>query len=69
MDYKIDLIWDAEAAVWVATSEDVPGLVLESGSIDDLRERLCCAVPELLALNCPGCAAPRSPSASLPTPS
>ena len=35
-EYTINLAWDAEAAVWVATSETVPGLVLESGSLDAL---------------------------------
>ena len=53
MNYKIDLIWDADAAVWVATSEDIPGLVLESGSFDALLERVRYAIPELLALNGP----------------
>lgn len=35
----------------MATSEDIPGLVLESGSFDALLERLRYAIPELLALN------------------
>lgn len=34
--YKIDALWDAEAAVWVATSEDVPGLVTEANTIESL---------------------------------
>ena len=51
MDYKIKFVWDDEAAVWIATSEDVPGLVLESGSFDALVERVRFAVPELLELN------------------
>ena len=51
MEYKIDLTWDSEASVWVATSDDVPGLVLESGSFDALIERLKYTVPELLELN------------------
>ncbi len=51
MNYLVELLWDAEAAVWVATSEDVPGLTLESGSFDALVERVRIAVPELLALN------------------
>jgi len=51
MEYKINLLWDAEAAVWVAQSEDIPGLVLESGSFDALLERLRYAVPEILELN------------------
>ena len=51
MSCRIDFTWDDEAAVWVATSADVPGLVLESGSYDALIERVGHAVPELLALN------------------
>lgn len=51
MQYVINLLWDDEAKVWVATSEDVPGLVLESGSFDALIERVQNAVPELLELN------------------
>ena len=51
MSCRIDFTWDNEAAVWIATSKDVPGLVLESGSFDALIERVRHAVPELLALN------------------
>lgn len=51
MRCKIKFSWDAEEAVWIATSEDVPGLVLESGSFDALVERVKQAVPELLKLN------------------
>lgn len=43
--------WDNEAGVWIATSNDIPGLVLESGSFDALLERTRFAVPELLELN------------------
>jgi ClpP class serine protease len=50
-EYVIDFQWDAEAQVWIATSADVPGLVLESGSFDALIERVRYAVPELLELN------------------
>ena len=51
MQCEIRFQWDDEASVWVATSDDVPGLVLESGSLDALIERVKVAVPELLALN------------------
>lgn len=51
MNYTINLIWDDDAQVWVATSDDVPGLVLESDSSDVLLERLRYAVPELCKLN------------------
>jgi Zn-finger nucleic acid-binding protein len=50
-EYLINLCWDNEANVWIATSNDVPGLVLESGSLDALIERVRFAVPELLSLN------------------
>lgn len=47
----IKLTWDSEARVWIAESDDVPGLVLESGSFDALIERVRVTVPELLELN------------------
>lgn len=51
MELLIKLTWDPTACVWVAESDDVPGLVLESGSFDALIERVRFAVPELLELN------------------
>lgn len=51
MEYVIYFTWDPEADVWIATSDDIPGLVLESGSFDALLERTRFAVPELLSLN------------------
>lgn len=51
MDFIVSLAWAPEASVWIATSEDVPGLVLESGSFDALLERVRFAIPELLELN------------------
>ena len=51
MNYTVNLLWDSEASVWVATSEDIKGLVLESGSLDVLIERVRMTVPELLRLN------------------
>lgn len=51
MSYRIKMLWDHEAAVWIATSQDVPGLVLESGSFDALLERVRYAVAELIELN------------------
>ncbi|HBU11251.1 MAG TPA: antitoxin HicB [Clostridiales bacterium] len=50
-EYIVNLIWDDEATVWVASSDDIPGLVLESGSLDALIERVRFAIPELLSLN------------------
>ena len=51
MELTIKMTWDPDACVWIAESDDVPGLVLESGSFDALLERVRYAVPELLSLN------------------
>ena len=49
-EYEVLFTWDEEACVWIATSEDVTGLVLEDGSFDALVVRVRQAVPELLTL-------------------
>ena len=51
MEYKVNFTWDDEASVWIAQSDDIPGLVLEGGSLDALIERVRFAAPELIALN------------------
>jgi predicted RNase H-like HicB family nuclease len=43
--------WDSEAKVWVATSDDVPGLATEAASLDALVERVLAVIPELLEDN------------------
>jgi hypothetical protein len=40
--------WDAEAKVWVATSDDIAGLVTEAPTLDALVERLTAVASELL---------------------
>jgi len=49
-EYEILLTWDDDARVWYCTSEDIPGLILESGSMDVLIKRARHAAPELLEL-------------------
>lgn len=51
--YFVRAEWDAEAGVWVATSDDVPGLVTEAETIEALDTKLKSMVPELLEAN--GC--------------
>ena len=51
MQCKVKILWDNEAAVWVAESDDLPGLALESGSCDALIEKVKYIVPELLDMN------------------
>ncbi len=43
--------WDEEARVWVATSDDVPGLATEENNIEMLIEKLKVMIPELLDAN------------------
>jgi len=43
--------WDAEASVWVATSDDVPGLATEADTVEDLSAKLTTMIPELLEAN------------------
>lgn len=49
--YEILAQWDGDAGVWVAESEDVPGLVAEGGSPSILAQKLRILIPELLELN------------------
>ena len=51
MEYKVNFTWDDESSVWIAQSDDVPGLVLEGGSLDALIERVRFAALELIELN------------------
>ena len=48
---QVTAIWDEEARVWVAESEDVPGLITEAGTLEQLVLKLESMVPELLELN------------------
>lgn len=51
--YEVRARWDAEAQVWWAESDDVPGLVAEAHTHDALVEELRQLVPELLEMNVP----------------
>ena len=51
--YVITAQWDSEAGVWVAESDDIPGLVAEAESLNVLRDKIRMLVPELLEVN--GC--------------
>ncbi|MBV9782987.1 MAG: DUF1902 domain-containing protein [Acidisphaera sp.] len=49
--YEVFAHWDAEANVWWAESESVPGLVAEAETVEALLQDLKAVVPELLTLN------------------
>ncbi len=50
-EYLVIAKWDNEARVWVATSEDIPGLATEAETFERLVERVTAVAPELLTLN------------------
>jgi predicted RNase H-like HicB family nuclease len=47
----VNAIWDAENKVWVAESEEVPGLATGADTLEELVEKLKIVIPELLAEN------------------
>ena len=49
--YYVHVQWDEEAKVWVATSDEVPGLATEADSTDALVQKLRTLIPELLTAN------------------
>jgi predicted RNase H-like HicB family nuclease len=49
--YHVNAEWDEEASVWVASSEDVPGLATGADTVESLIEKLKIVIPELLEEN------------------
>lgn len=47
----VNAVWDDDASVWVASSDDVPGLATEATSCDELVAKLKVMIPELLQAN------------------
>ena len=56
--YYVHAFWDNEAKVWVASSDEVPGLATEADTSEELILKLKTLIPELLALNGPAPAQP-----------
>ncbi len=46
----VHAVWDKTAHVWTATSADLPGLVVEVASLDELDEEVKTLVPKLITL-------------------
>ena len=46
--YTVHCTWDPEAAVWVATSDDVPGLATGADTLEALVDRLKAVISDLL---------------------
>jgi predicted RNase H-like HicB family nuclease len=49
--YFVRAEWDGEAKVWVATSDDVPGLATEAETMKELSKKLEVMIPELFTEN------------------
>jgi Domain of unknown function (DUF1902) len=50
-EFDVKVTWDAEAEMWVADSDNIPGLAAEAPDRDSLVKKLSSLIPELLALN------------------
>jgi hypothetical protein len=50
-DITIDARWDGETSVWIATSEEVPGLVVEADTWPSMIEEVRLVLPDLLELS------------------
>lgn len=44
-------VWHSDAAVWVTTSQDLPGLVADAATFEALEDTVLVRIEELLALN------------------
>jgi predicted RNase H-like HicB family nuclease len=49
--YTVRCEWDPDARVWVATSDDAPGLATGAETLDELIGKLKVVIPELLEAN------------------
>ena len=49
--YLVRAKWDNEAQVWVADSDDIPGVAAEAESREKLQDKLAVLIPEMIELN------------------
>ncbi len=49
--YNVIAEWDEDARVWIASSDDVPGLATGADTFEELIEKLKVIIPELLVEN------------------
>lgn len=54
--FKVDAFWNDDAQIWVALSDDVPGLTIEARTFSFLRELVHEFAPELIKANRPSLA-------------
>jgi predicted RNase H-like HicB family nuclease len=49
--YVVQATWDNEAKMWVAESDDIPGVAAEAEDQETLRSKLASLIPEMIELN------------------
>jgi len=49
--FTVIAVWDRDAGVWSASSEDIPGLNIEAETWDRLKDKVRDVASELIALN------------------
>ena len=49
--YSIRAKWDNDAKVWVADSDDIPGIAAEAEDREKLQAKLATLIPEMIELN------------------
>jgi len=50
---KVNVLYDSEVNVYVATSSDLKGLIVEAETLDELEREVKRLIPEILELNKP----------------
>jgi predicted RNase H-like HicB family nuclease len=50
-EFVVQVRWDADASVWWASSDDIPGLATEADTLEALVQNIREIAPELLRLN------------------
>lgn len=50
-EIHIDARWDDEVRVWIATSENAPGLVVEASSWQTMIDEVRIVLPDLLEID------------------
>lgn len=50
---KVNVLYDNEANVYVATSTDLKGLIVEAETLDELEKEVKQLIPEIVELNKP----------------
>jgi predicted RNase H-like HicB family nuclease len=56
-EVEVTAFWDTESAVWVAQSDNIPGLFTEADTLEDLIFKLKVLIPKLVEAsdrNCHG---------------